>query len=50
MKEETQPTPHDRSVPSEREFHDLAEQFRNEQDPGLAQQLGDRLGRMIFGD
>src|SRR5207245_578442 len=32
------------------EFLDLAERFRNENDPEVAKRLGDRLGRMVFGD
>jgi hypothetical protein len=34
----------------QQEFFDLAERFRNENDPGVAKRLGDQLGRMIFGD
>ncbi len=34
----------------EREFLELAERFRNEDDPEVAKRLGDQLGRMIFGD
>ena len=31
------------------EFFDLAERFRNENDPEVAKRLGDQLGRMVFG-
>ncbi len=31
-------------------FFDLAERFRQEQDPDAASRLGDELGRMVFGD
>lgn len=31
------------------EFFDLAERFRNENDPEEAKRLGDQLGRMVFG-
>jgi hypothetical protein len=31
------------------EFFDLAERFRNENDPEAAKRLGDQLGRMVFG-
>lgn len=31
------------------QFFALAERFRNEQDPELANRLGDELGRMVFG-
>jgi len=30
-------------------FFDLAERFRNEDDPEAAKRLGDQLGRMVFG-
>lgn len=30
-------------------FFALAERFRNEQDPEVANRLGDELGRMVFG-
>ena len=33
----------------QQEFFELAERFRNEQDPEAAQRLGDQLGRMVFG-
>jgi hypothetical protein len=33
----------------QRQFFDLAERFRNEQDPEAANRLGDELGRMVFG-
>ncbi len=33
----------------QREFFDLAERFRNEDDPATAKDLGNRLGQMIFG-
>ena len=36
----------DRSEP----FFDLAQPFRATEDPQVARQLGDELGRMIFGD
>jgi len=32
------------------EFFDLAERFRATADPEEVTRLGDRLGRMIFGD
>jgi len=32
------------------EFLDLAEKFRNAEDPQEVKRLGDKLGRMIFGD
>ena len=31
------------------QFLELAERFRNEQDPEAANRLGDELGRMVFG-
>ncbi len=34
----------------QQQFFELAERFRNEQDPGAAHRLGDELGRMVFGD
>lgn len=34
----------------QQEFFDLAERFRNENDPETAKRLGDQLGRMVFGD
>jgi recombinational DNA repair protein (RecF pathway) len=33
----------------QQEFFDLAERFRNENDPDAAKRLGDELGRMVFG-
>jgi hypothetical protein len=33
----------------QQQFLALAERFRNEQDPGAANRLGDELGRMVFG-
>jgi hypothetical protein len=33
----------------EQQFFALAERFRNEQDPEMADRLGDELGRMVFG-
>jgi hypothetical protein len=33
----------------QQQFFDLAERFRNEQDPEAANRLGDELGRMVFG-
>ena len=32
------------------QFFDLAERFRSATDPEEARQLGDELGRMVFGD
>jgi len=37
-------------VRKQQRFFDLAERFRNEQDPEQANRLGDELGRMVFGD
>jgi hypothetical protein len=34
----------------QQEFFDLAEQFRHATDPKEAKRLGDKLGRMVFGD
>lgn len=34
----------------QQEFFELAERFRNADDPEVAKRLGDELGRMIFGD
>ena len=33
----------------QQEFFELAEKFRNADDPAEAKQLGDKLGRMVFG-
>jgi hypothetical protein len=33
----------------QQEFFDLAERFRSATDPEEAKQLGDRMGRMVFG-
>lgn len=33
----------------QREFFELAEKFRNADDPEQAKRLGDELGRMVFG-
>ena len=33
----------------QQQFFDLAERFRNEQDPEAANRLGDELGRIVFG-
>ena len=33
----------------EKEFFELAERFRSENDPEVAKRLGDELGRMVFG-
>jgi len=34
----------------QREFFDLAERFRAATDPKEVKRLGDRMGRMVFGD
>ena len=34
----------------QQEFFELAERFRNENNPEVAKRLGDQLGRMVFGD
>ena len=34
----------------EKEFFDLAERFRTATDPNEVKRLGDRMGRMVFGD
>ena len=34
----------------QQEFFELAERFRNASDPEEAKRLGDKLGRMVFGD
>jgi hypothetical protein len=34
----------------EREFFELAERFRSATDPEEVKRLGDRMGRMVFGD
>ncbi|HKW64796.1 MAG TPA: hypothetical protein VJN89_19740 [Candidatus Acidoferrum sp.] len=34
----------------QQEFFELAERFRNASDPEEAQRLGDKLGRMVFGN
>jgi hypothetical protein len=34
----------------EKTFFELAERFRSADDPGEAKQLGDQLGRMVFGE
>ncbi len=34
----------------EKAFFDLAERFRSASDPSEAKQLGDELGRMVFGE
>ena len=34
----------------EKAFVELAERFRSESDPKAAAQLGDQLGRMVFGE
>jgi hypothetical protein len=33
----------------QQDFFELAERFRNENDPEVAKRLGDQLGRMVFG-
>ena len=33
----------------QQEFFELAERFRNAEDPDEAKRLGDQLGRMVFG-
>ncbi len=33
----------------QQEFFELAERFRNENDPEVAKRLGDQLGRLVFG-
>ena len=34
----------------QQEFFDLAERFRSATDPDEVKRLGDRMGRMVFGD
>ena len=34
----------------QQQFFELAEKFRNTDDPEEAKRLGDELGRMVFGD
>jgi len=34
----------------QQEFFDLAERFRRATDPAEIKRLGDRMGRMVFGD
>ena len=34
----------------EKAFFELAERFRNADDPKEAKQLGDQLGRLVFGE
>ena len=34
----------------QQEFFDLAQRFRNATDPEEVKRLGDRMGRMVFGD
>jgi hypothetical protein len=34
----------------QQEFFDLAERFRSATDPEEVKRLGDRMGRMVFGD
>jgi hypothetical protein len=34
----------------EKVFFDLAERFRSASDPDQAKQLGDELGRLVFGE
>jgi N6-adenosine-specific RNA methylase IME4 len=34
----------------QQEFFDLAERFRGATDPDEVKRLGDRMGRMVFGD
>ncbi len=34
----------------EKAFFDLAERFRNASDPEEVKQLGDQLGRLVFGE
>lgn len=34
----------------QREFFELAERFRDATDPGEVKRLGDKLGRLVFGD
>jgi len=38
------------SQQKEQAFYDLAERFRASDDPVEAKQLGDKLGRMVFGE
>lgn len=33
----------------QQEFFELAERFRNENDPATAKRLGEQMGRMVFG-
>ena len=37
-------------IQREKAFFDLAERFRDEDDPEKAKQLGDQLGRLVFGE
>jgi hypothetical protein len=37
-------------IEKQREFEKLVERFRNATDPEKAKRLGDKLGRMVFGD
>jgi hypothetical protein len=38
------------SKQKERDFFELAERFRASKDPDEAKQLGDKLGRFVFGE
>jgi hypothetical protein len=35
---------------NQQEFFDLAERFRSATDPDEVKRLGDRMGRMVFGN
>lgn len=39
----------DAEARKQQQFFSLAERFRNENDPEVANRIGDELGRMVFG-